>query len=128
MCHRLIIIAVSTACGLALEFWMTILGPRFTAFAMLFIIIYQVSTVSLPHELQISFFHYGIGVPLNRTANILRTLIFDTKSELGLGFGVLLAWWSLSAFITLPLITWVYRRKDLKAYRKEQEGASTPAA
>jgi hypothetical protein len=106
---------------------MTILGPRFTAFAMLFIIIYQVSTVSLPHELQISFFHYGIGVPLNRTANILRTLIFDTKSELGLGFGVLLAWWALSAFITLPLITWVYRRKDLKAYRKEQEGASSPA-
>ena len=107
---------------------MTILGPRFTAFAMLFIIIYQVSTVSLPIELQISFYHYGIGVPLNRTANILRTLIFDTKDEIGLGFGVLLAWWVLSAFITVPLITWIYRRKDLKAYYKEQQAAGSPAA
>lgn len=116
------------ACGFALEFWMTILGPKFTAFAMLFIIIYQVSTVSLPHELQISFFHYGIGVPLNRTANILRTLIFDTKSEIGMGFGIIIAWWVLSAFITLPIITWVYRRKEVKEHRREQEKAGSPAA
>jgi hypothetical protein len=116
------------ACGLALEFWVTILTPKFTPFMMLFIILYQVSTVSLPHELQVSFYSYGIGVPLNRSANILRTILFDTKDEIAMGFGVLLAWMFLSWFITLPLITWIYRRKDLKAFHKEQESAEAARA
>jgi hypothetical protein len=87
---------------------------------MLFIILYQVSTVSLPPELLISFYHYGIGVPLNRTSNILRTLVFDTKDELALGFGVLLGWVFLSWCITMPLITLFYRKREMKAFRKEQ--------
>jgi hypothetical protein len=111
-----------------LEFLITVLTARFVAYGMIFLIIYQVSCVSLPHELQISFYHYGIGTPFNRLSNIFRTLALDTKNDLGLSFGVLLTWAALSGFITLPLITWFYRRRDLKALHKAQQATGKATA
>lgn len=108
------------ACGFAIEFWVTILTVRFTAFAMLFIIIYQVSVVPFPHDLQVSFYRYGVAVPFYRLSNMYRTLVFDTRNRLGEGFGVLLAWVVLSALITMPLITWFFRRREVAHFEKER--------
>ena len=57
-----------------------------------------------------------------------RTLIFNTKSHLGLNAGVLIAWIVLS-MVTIPIFAWFVRRQEQKAAAKAAlaAGASGPA-
>ena len=52
----------------------------------------------------------------------VRAIIFDTKNHLGLNAGVLIAWIVLSC-ITIPLFTWITRRKDVAAFEQTTESA-----
>jgi hypothetical protein len=52
-------------------------------------------------------------------------IIFNTKNQIAMDIGILLAWVFLSC-ITVTLVTWLYRRKDLQQYRKET--GANPAA
>jgi hypothetical protein len=126
------------AVGLALEFCIVLMTPRFVAFALLPIIIVQVcsqracltedlpfrcsqvSVVSLPHELQPRLYRYGVATPFYRVSNAVRTIIFNTKNDVGLDFGILLAWGLLSA-ITVAGLTVLFRRREVQKDRVEQE-------
>ncbi|KAG8907501.1 hypothetical protein FRB99_003874 [Tulasnella sp. 403] len=102
------------ALGLSTEAMITLLTPRFIAYFLLTLIIFNVSVASVPIVLQPGFYRYGYGFPVFNLSQAVRTIIFNTKSHLGLNAGVLIAWIILSC-ITIPLFTWWMRRKDVKA-------------
>ena len=64
-------------------------------------------------------------MPFYNVGRTIRTIIFNTKNEIGMNLGILIAWTVLS-MITISLATWAYRRKDVNAYRqgKKDEGRS----
>lgn len=105
--------------GLAIEFAITLLGPQFIAFFLLPWIIANASIAVMPHELQPTIFRYGAAMPFFNLGRIVRTIIFDTKNEIGKNLGILLAWVAVS-FITITLATWLIRRKSVKSHQQEQ--------
>ncbi|KAG8952839.1 hypothetical protein FRC00_006594 [Tulasnella sp. 408] len=104
--------------GLATEAMITLLTPRFIAYFLVTLIIFNVSVASVPIALQPSFYRYGYGFPVFNLAEAIRTIIFNTKNKLGLNAGVLLAWVALS-MVTVPLFTWIVRRKDEREEKKK---------
>ncbi|KAG9047508.1 hypothetical protein FS837_002093 [Tulasnella sp. UAMH 9824] len=106
------------ALGLATEAMITLLTPRFIAYFLIALIISNVSVASVPIVLQPSFYRYGYGFPVFNLSQAVRTIIFNTKDRLGLNAGVLLAWVVLS-MITVPLFTWLMRRKDEQAEKQK---------
>ncbi|KAG8950619.1 hypothetical protein FRC04_007243 [Tulasnella sp. 424] len=106
------------AMGLATEAMITLLTPRFIAYFLIALIITNVSVASVPIVLQPSFYRYGYGFPVFNLSEAVRTIIFNTKNHLGLNAGVLLAWVALS-MITVPLFTWLMRRKDEQAEQQK---------
>ncbi|WVF69967.1 hypothetical protein IAT40_004752 [Kwoniella sp. CBS 6097] len=107
-----------SALGLATEFMITILGPRFVSFFLFPLIISNVSVVSLPHELQPWIFRYGVAMPFYNCSRVIRTIIFDTKNDIGRNLGILIAWVVVS-FITISLATWLFRRRSIIQHNKE---------
>ncbi|KAJ9118880.1 hypothetical protein QFC24_006079 [Naganishia onofrii] len=119
----MVLYAGMLAVGFALEFCIVLLTPRFVAFALLPIIIVQVSVVSLPHELQPRLYRYGVATPFYRVSNAVRTIIFNTKNDIGVDFGILLGWTVLS-MITVSALTTLFRRKEEKKEQAEREKAA----
>ncbi|OCH87106.1 hypothetical protein OBBRIDRAFT_796525 [Obba rivulosa] len=96
--------------GLALEAVITLATPRFTPFFLFILIIFNVSPVVLPPELQPSFFVYGAGFPISNLSDAFRTILFNTESHLGRDAAVMVAWILLSCG-TISLFTWGMRRR-----------------
>lgn len=108
--------------GLALEAMITLLTPRFMPFFMISWIIVNVSTTFMPLEVLPRIYHYGYGFPFYNVSGAVRTILFGTKNELGLHFGVLIGWTALSV-CTLILFQWFARRDPNKKESKEEEAA-----
>ncbi|KIO25240.1 hypothetical protein M407DRAFT_75982, partial [Tulasnella calospora MUT 4182] len=106
--------------GLATEAMITFLTPRFIAYFLIALIISNVSVASVPIVLQPSFYRYGYGFPVFNLAEAVRTIIFNTKNKMALNAGVILAWLVIS-MITVPLFTWIMRRKDEQAEMQKNE-------
>jgi uncharacterized protein (UPF0333 family) len=70
--------------------------------------------------LQPRLYRYGVATPFYRVSNAVRTIIFNTKNDVGLDFGILLAWGLLSA-ITVAGLTVLFRRREVQKDRVEQE-------
>ncbi|ODN82224.1 hypothetical protein L202_02510 [Cryptococcus amylolentus CBS 6039] len=104
--------------GLATEAAITVLGPKFMAFFLIPIIIVNVSVCSLPHELQPWIYRYGVAMPFYNCNRIVRTIIFNTKNDIGMNLGILIAWIVVS-FITISLGTWLFRRRSVNQHNKE---------
>ncbi|KAK0458673.1 uncharacterized protein EV420DRAFT_1270342 [Desarmillaria tabescens] len=95
--------------GLALEAMITLLTPKFMPFFMITWIITNVAVCFMPIEVLPHFYRYGYAFPFYNVSGAVRTVLFGTKNQLGLHFGVLLAWTIVSLF-TLPLFQWNARR------------------
>lgn len=106
------------AFGLALEFGVTFLGPKFVGFFMLVLIVTQASVVTLPYQLQPAIYRYGLAAPFNRLNNAVRTIIFDTKNELAQDAGILIAWVALSV-VTVSSLTWLQRKREARKVQKD---------
>ncbi|KAG8887195.1 hypothetical protein FRC00_000507 [Tulasnella sp. 408] len=104
--------------GLATEAMITLLTPRFIAYFLIALIISNVSVASVPIVIQPTFYRYGYGFPMFHLAQAVRTIVFNTKNHLGLNAGVLLAWIVLS-MITVPLFTWLLRRKEEEEVKRK---------
>ncbi|KAF7967864.1 hypothetical protein HWV62_32882 [Athelia sp. TMB] len=111
-----------SALGLALEVMITLLTMRFVPFFLILWIIWAKANVSVsyyPIEVLPGVFRYGYASPFYNVSRTVRTILFNTKNELGLNFGVQLAWVGVS-LITLPLAQAFVRRRDVAQWRKEQ--------
>ncbi|KAJ8523129.1 hypothetical protein ONZ45_g404 [Pleurotus djamor] len=105
--------------GLALESMITLLTVRFIPFFLLIWIIGNVSVSLFPIDLLPGIFRYGYGAPFYNISRAMRTIVFGTKNNVGLNFGVLIVWIAISC-ITLPLFQWLQRRSAMKEYVKKQ--------
>ncbi|KAI0808363.1 hypothetical protein C8Q74DRAFT_1233073 [Fomes fomentarius] len=99
------------ALGLSIEAMITLLTPRFVPFFLFTLILYNVSPVVLPNELQNPFYSYGAGFPIWNLSQALRTIMFDTNSHLGKNAAVLIAWIIMSCG-TLTVFTLLMRRLE----------------
>ncbi|KAK0478630.1 hypothetical protein EDD18DRAFT_1208752 [Armillaria luteobubalina] len=101
------------AVGLALEAMMTLMTLRFVAFFMIFWIIVNVSVCFMPIDVLPHIYRYGYA--------FLRTIVFGTKNQLGMQFGILIAWTAVS-MINIPLFQWLMRRKAVSQWRAREIG------
>lgn len=114
-----------TALGLSTEAMITLLTPKFISYFLLVLIIFNVSVASVPIQLQPGFYRYGYGFPVFNLSQAVRTIIFNTKSHLGLNAGVIIAWIFLN-FFTITLFTWYMRRPAVKAEEAKQAEQDAP--
>ncbi|KAI0759545.1 hypothetical protein BD413DRAFT_273447 [Trametes elegans] len=113
------------ALGLSLEAMITILTPRFTPFFLFTLILYNVAPVVLPDELQSPIYSYGTGFPIWNLSQALRTIMFDTNSQLGKNIAVIVAWILLSCG-TMSILTWYTRRREARQLRAHAARANSP--
>ncbi|KAI0087133.1 hypothetical protein BDY19DRAFT_1092222 [Irpex rosettiformis] len=106
------------ALGLSLEAMITLLTPRFIPFFLVLWIIVNVSVVFFPVEILPTIFRYGYATPFYNVGNATRTILFGTRNQVGLNFGVLFAWIGIS-LITIPLFQGLVRRGQVKEWRKK---------
>ncbi|KAL0945267.1 hypothetical protein HGRIS_000778 [Hohenbuehelia grisea] len=106
--------------GLALESLMTILTVRFMPFFMILWIISNVSVCFMPIEVLPGIFRYGYAAPFYNISRAMRTILFSTKNQVGLNFGVLIVWIVISC-ITLPAFQWFVRRNQVRQVEKAEE-------
>ncbi|KIM91852.1 hypothetical protein PILCRDRAFT_761064 [Piloderma croceum F 1598] len=106
------------ALGLALEAALTLLTMKFIPFFLILWIITNVSVCFYPIPVLPSIYRYGYAAPFYNVSNAVRTILFNTRNQVGLNFGVQLAWVGISC-LTLPLFQWYVRRQEMAAWRKE---------
>ncbi|KAF4596975.1 hypothetical protein EYR40_007425 [Pleurotus pulmonarius] len=107
------------ALGLALESLITLLTPRFIPFFLLIWIITNVSVALFPLDVLPGIFRYGYAWPFYNISRAQRAIVFGTKNDVGLNFGVLIVWVTISC-ITLPFFQWLVRRSDIKAQQTKE--------
>ncbi|KAJ3783309.1 hypothetical protein GGU10DRAFT_317086 [Lentinula aff. detonsa] len=100
------------AVGLALEAMLTLLTMKGVPFFMILLIISNVSVCFLPIDVLPRIYRYGYAFPFYNISCAVRTILFGTKNDLGLNFGVLIAWTAISC-ITLPFFQWYMRRRHI---------------
>ncbi|KZV66913.1 hypothetical protein PENSPDRAFT_744631 [Peniophora sp. CONT] len=105
------------ALGLATESVITILTPRFIPFFLLLWIIANVSVAFFPIELLPGFYRYGYAMPFYNVSRTVRTIIFNTRNQIGLNFGVQFAWIAVS-IAGIVLFQWI-RYRSAKNARRE---------
>ncbi|KAJ7685788.1 hypothetical protein DFH06DRAFT_1277938 [Mycena polygramma] len=108
------------ACGLALEAMITLLTIRFIPFFLIVWIITNVSVAVFPLQVLPHFYRYGYAFPFFNLSRGVRSIVFSTKNDVGMNFGVLIAWVVLSC-ITLPLFQWFMRRRLVAAQAKASQ-------
>ncbi|KAL5507147.1 hypothetical protein ACEPAH_6603 [Sanghuangporus vaninii] len=109
--------------GLALEAMITILTPAFIPFFLILWIISNVSVASVPIEVLPGIFKYGYATPFFNISQTVRTILFGTKNQLGLNFGVQFAWIFIS-IVTMSLFTILLRKKEERAWVRQQQNCT----
>ncbi|KPI45102.1 Nitrosoguanidine resistance protein SNG1 [Cyphellophora attinorum] len=103
------------ALGLPLEIAAMLLPNQqpWTSLFLIFWVITNVSTGFYALELAPSFYRWGYGWPLRQIVFGSRSLLFGTRQELGLNFGVLFAWVVVASLIWVPSC-FILRRRMMK--------------
>lgn len=112
--------------GLWTEAALSLVGPQFIGFALVFIIIINVSVANLPIELQVSLFKYGYAMPFYNLRQAYVTIIYNTGRHIELlkNMGILLAW-LVVLFSTIPIWVWIERKKEVSAAAANPSAEST---
>jgi hypothetical protein len=105
--------------GLPCENVAMIVGQPWTSFWLIFWVITNVSTSFYSLDTASGFFRWGYAWPLNNIVYASRTIIFDTKSKIGLNFGVLFVWAAVSTAL-FPLCCYFMRWKTMREKKKSQ--------
>ncbi|KAF9036964.1 hypothetical protein BDZ89DRAFT_1061652 [Hymenopellis radicata] len=112
------------AVGLALEAMLSLMTQRFVPFFMIFFVVANVSVCFMPIDVLPRIFRYGYAMPFYNVSCVVRTVLFGTKNQVGLHFGILIAWVVVS-MITLPLFTWITRRSVVRSARSTSNAAAS---
>lgn len=109
------------AFGLVVDNFNNVFGPPFTPVFFVFWVISNVSTGFFPVELLSNFYKWGVAWPLRHVLIGAKALLFGTKNELGLNFGVLLAWVGVSLVLQWFTVDIQLRKKKelVRSHRRE---------
>ncbi|PWZ00410.1 hypothetical protein BCV70DRAFT_199690 [Testicularia cyperi] len=115
--------------GLVTECFISLAGPKFIGFALLFFIVINVSVANLPIELSPSFYRYGYAMPFYNIRAIYNKVIFDVgeRVEILKYMGILWAW-LVTIFLTFPIWIWLERRSSQKQHLAQAKKQSPGAA
>ncbi|KDR75895.1 hypothetical protein GALMADRAFT_226550 [Galerina marginata CBS 339.88] len=105
-----------TAAGLALESMMTLLTIKYIQVFLILWIIGNVSVCLWPIDALPVLYNYGHAAPFYQISRGVRSIVFGTKNELGLNFGILTVWIVISC-ISLPVLQWYRRRGEIAAWK-----------
>jgi len=94
----------------------------YAALFLIWWVITNVSTGFYALELASDFYKWGYAWPLRHIVEGSKTLVFGTKSRLGLNFGVLLAWVFVGSCL-FPVACWAMRWKNTEDRRQAAEAA-----
>jgi len=112
------------ALGLTLDAMLALVTIRFVGYFMVFFIIVNVSVCSLPIEILPTIYRYGRAMPFYNVNVAVRAILFGTANTLGLNFGILIVWMVVS-LTTLPLFSFLARRRTIREAQEQQRAAST---
>ncbi|KAI1340056.1 MNNG and nitrosoguanidine resistance protein [Xylariaceae sp. FL0016] len=107
------------ALGFACENVAMVLGQPWTALWLIFWVITNVSTAFYSLELAPVFFGWGYAWPLHHVVQASRQIVFDLRSQIGLNFGVLLAWAAVNTAL-FPICCYYMRWKRERDMRKQE--------
>jgi len=114
------------ALGLTCEnmaMFLSALSPLpYSALFLIWWVITNVSTGFYAIELASDFYKWGYAWPLRHIVEGSKTLVFGTKSKLGVNFAVLIAWVVVGTLL-FPVACWVMRWKNVKDRRTAAEAA-----
>jgi hypothetical protein len=113
-----------SALGLPLEVAAMLL-PSTQPWTSLFLITWVITNVSTGFyalELAPGFYRWGYGWPLRQIVYGSRALLFGTRSQLGLNFGILAAWVVVATCAWVPSC-WVLRRRVAGKAKRDRGGA-----
>lgn len=100
---------------------LTALSPLpFSALFLIFWVITNVSTGFYAIELASDFYKWGYVWPLRHIVEGSKTLVFGTRSQLGLNFGVLVVWVVVGTAL-FPVACWCMRSKAMKDRKRAAE-------
>ncbi|KAH9485395.1 Nitrosoguanidine resistance protein SNG1 [Psilocybe cubensis] len=111
-----------TAAGLALESMMTLLTIKYIQVFLILWIIGNVSVCLWPIDALPVLYNYGHAAPFYQISRGVRSIVFGTKNELGMNFGILAVWIGISC-ISLPVLQWYVRRGEVGRARAGQRKA-----
>ncbi|KAI0268702.1 hypothetical protein BC834DRAFT_821175 [Gloeopeniophorella convolvens] len=103
------------ALGGAVESMLTLLTPRFIPFFLLLWIIVNVSVCFFPPVLLPGIYTYAYGVPFYNVQQTVRAIVFGSRNQIGLNFGVQFAWIVISC-CTLTLFQFIKRRQSIREH------------
>ncbi|KAI0036877.1 hypothetical protein K488DRAFT_75663 [Vararia minispora EC-137] len=103
-----------SALGFSTESVITILTPRFIPFFLLIWIVVNVSVCFFPIQALPAIFRYGYAMPFYNVSRTVRTIVFNTKNQIGLNFGIQIAWIVVS-ITGIVVFQWIRRRSAIKA-------------
>jgi len=106
-----------SAVGGAVESLITILTPRFVPLFLLLWIISNVSVCVFPSQLLPSIYRYGYAMPFYNVQQTVRAIIFGTRDQIALNFGVQIAWVVVS-WCTMIGFQYIKRRQAIRAHRE----------
>jgi len=109
------------ALGGAVESVITILTPRFIPFFLLIWIIVNVSVCVFPPALLPAVYRYAYATPFYNVQQTVRSIIFGTRNQMGLNFGVQIAWIFVS-WCTLIICQYIKRRQAIRSHGAEIVG------
>ncbi|KAI0065677.1 hypothetical protein BV25DRAFT_1582379 [Artomyces pyxidatus] len=108
------------ALGLALESAVTLLTTKFVGFFLLLWVVANVSVCFFPPELLPGVFRYAPAMPFYNVQQAVRTIVFDTKNQLGLNFGVQLAWMGVS-ICTITVFQYFKRYRAIREHERPRD-------
>ncbi|KAL0259801.1 hypothetical protein SLS55_005541 [Diplodia seriata] len=101
------------ALGLACENMAMLIGQPWMGLFLIFWVITNVSTSFYNIDTEPAFYRWGYAWPLHHVVQGSRTILFDTHSNIGLNFGVLLAWAAVDTAL-FPFMCYWLRYKTKK--------------
>ncbi|KAI5474766.1 response to drug-related protein [Pseudohyphozyma bogoriensis] len=107
------------AMGLMMELALTLLGPQYTAFFLIFWVILNVSTAFLDLGDLANFYSYGFIMPAWNAVSAAKSIAFGTKNHLVQNFAVNIGW-IIVGLIALPLTVAWQRGGLIETKRREK--------
>jgi hypothetical protein len=104
-----------SAVGGAVESMITIMTPRFVPLFLLLWIISNVSVCVFPSQLLPSIYRYGYAMPFYNVQQTVRAIVFGTRDQIALNFGVQIGWIFVS-WCTMTGFQYFKRRQAIRAH------------
>ncbi|GAA5860480.1 hypothetical protein JCM8547_000315 [Rhodosporidiobolus lusitaniae] len=109
------------ALGMPMEIALTFLGPRYTAFFLIFWVIINVSVAFIDVADQDHFYSYGFVAPVFQAVQVGKSIIFGTKSRMGQYFGINIAWVVCGTLALVAAIVFKRRREERKKAVEDEQ-------